>query len=98
MSVEPRMRRWTDRRDGRAWRILYAPGVEEDTPAVRHARSALVFEEEREGGGVPLRAPAVYGSDLVDLSDGDLQGLIDQAREAREGEGKGVEQESGADS
>jgi len=79
MSARPHMRRWTDRRDGREWRILYEPGVEEDPPTVRYAREALVFE----GEGGPIRAPAAYGSDLADLSDPDLQGLLDQAREAK---------------
>ena len=80
MAARPLMRRWTDGRDGREWRILYEPGVEEDPPTVRYAREALVFEGE-EG---PFRTPAVFGSDLAGLTDADLQGLLDQARGSRE--------------
>lgn len=76
----PRMRRWTDPRDGSEWEIVFAPGVEEDPPAVRHMREGLVFR----GAAGDLRAPSPYGSDLEDLTEADLQGLLDQAREERE--------------
>lgn len=96
MAAEPRMRRWKDPRDGKAWRIIYRPGVEEDPPTVRQLREELVFEGEDEGGaeagpaalGGHLHAPAVYGSHLEGLTDRDLQGLLDQARSERRMERK----------
>ena len=82
MAAKPHMRRWTDARDGKGWNVVFEPGVEEDPPTVRYARESLVFE----GEGGPLHAPAVYGSDLQDLTDRDLQGLLDQAKKRRERE------------
>jgi hypothetical protein len=78
MAVGPKMRRWTDKRDRSAWQVLYAPGVEEDPPAVRHLREGLVFR----GDQGDFHAPAPYGWDLASLSEGDLEGLLDQARAA----------------
>src|SRR5262245_46166437 len=78
MSAKPKMRRWTDPRDWRAWQVLYAPGVEEDPPSVRHQRERLVFR----GDQGDFHAPAPYGWDLESLSESDLQGLLDQARAA----------------
>jgi len=82
MTVEPRMRRWVDARDDSRWDVVFAPGVEEDPPPVRHLRGGLIFR----GEGGRFRAPAVYGSDLEDLTDVDLQGLLDQARQRKETE------------
>lgn len=80
MSAPAKLRRWTDARDGSAWEVLFAPGVEEDTPAVRHLREGLVFRGPQ---GEALHAPAPFGWDLESLSEGDLQGLLDQARQAK---------------
>jgi hypothetical protein len=80
MAAMPKMRRWTDPRDRTRWQVIYSPGVEEDPPAVRHTREGLIF---RSDSGA-FHAPAPYGWDLRDLTDGDLQGLLDQARQARE--------------
>ena len=78
----PRMRRWTDSRDRTAWQVIYSPGVELDTPAVRNAREGLIFRNES-GGDLHLHAPAPYGWDLESLTDSDLKGLLDQARETQ---------------
>jgi hypothetical protein len=59
--------------------VIYAPGVEEDPPAVRHGRQGLIFRSE----SGDFRAPAPYGWDLESLSERDLEGLLDQAREER---------------
>lgn len=80
MTTVPLMRRWRDSRDDRTWEVLYSPGVEEDPPAVRHLREGLVFRAE----GEEYHSPAPFGWDLEGLADADLQGLLDQAREARE--------------
>ena len=71
-------RRWTDR-DGTEWSVEWNPSVELDVPEVRRLREGLYF---RSGDSVH-KAPAAFGSDLDDLSDADLQGLLDQAREAK---------------
>jgi hypothetical protein len=73
----PLTRHWTDARDGREWDLVWEPGVEEDDPETRLLREGirLVSGEEE------LKIPAVYGSDLNALTDGDLEGLLDQARE-----------------
>ena len=75
----PLMRRWIDPRDDELWEVVYAPGVEEDPPTVRHAREGLIFR----GRAGRFHAPAIYGSDLGDLTDADLRGLLDQAREEK---------------
>src|SRR5687768_17287578 len=80
MAAMPKMRRWTDPRDKTPWQVIYAPGVEEDRPAVRHAREGLIFRSE----AGDFHAPSPYGWDLEDLTESDLQGLLDQAREQRE--------------
>ena len=77
-------RTWTDTRDGARWEVVYNPGVELDTKPVRDFRERLVFTGE---GGV-FNAPAVYGSALDKLTDEDLGGLLDQARNRTEGEEK----------
>lgn len=79
MTTIPWMRRWIDPRDGAEWELVFAPGVEEDPPAVRHLREGLIFR----GEAGAFHAPAIYGWDLEDLTDGDLQGLLDQARSAK---------------
>jgi hypothetical protein len=79
MAAIPRMRRWTDSRDRTPWQVIYSPGVELDTPAVRNAREGLIFRSE----SGDLHAPAPYGWDLESLTDRDLQGLLDQARETQ---------------
>ena len=76
-----RSRRWADR-DGTEWEILYDPGVELDTPRDRAFRKRIVFR----AGEKRFHAPAAYGSDLDTLSDADLQGMLDAAREEQEGE------------
>jgi hypothetical protein len=75
-------RRWTDPRDGTEWEIHYNPPVELDTKRVRDFRERLMF---RSGDGA-WDVPAVYGSDLETLTDADLQGLLDQARDRPEDE------------
>ena len=80
MAAMPKMRRWTDPRDRTAWQVIYSPGVEEDRPAVRHAREGLIFRSD----SGDFHAPAPYGWDLQTLTDGDLQGLLDLARETQE--------------
>ena len=80
MESTPRMRRWTDPRDRSRWQVIYAPGVGEDTPAVRHTREGLIFR----GDAGDFHAPSPYGWDLESLSESDLQGLLDQARELHE--------------
>jgi hypothetical protein len=77
MAAMPRARRWTDPRDGSEWEIVFAPGVEEDTPAVRNMRRGILFRGEQG----EYHAPAAYGWDLEGLTEPDLQGLLDQARE-----------------
>jgi hypothetical protein len=77
--AEPRMRIWTDARDGARWAIVFVPGVEEDPPSVRYVREGLLFR----GAAGEFHAPSPYGSDLEYLTDEDLAGLLDQAREAR---------------
>jgi hypothetical protein len=79
MSMHGRSRSWTDPRDGKNWEIVFAPGVEEDAPAVRHMREGLVFKSD----GVELHAPSPFGSDIEDLTEGDLEGLLDQAKVER---------------
>jgi hypothetical protein len=79
MAAMPRMRRWTDPRDRTRWQVIYAPPVEMDPPAVRTVREGLIFRNE----SGDLHAPAPYGWDLESLTDGDLEGLLDQARAAR---------------
>ena len=74
-------RRWRDR-SGTEWEVVYNPSVELDTSPVRQFRERILFR----GGGDEYHAPAAFGSDLEALSDGDLQGLLDQAREQQEGE------------
>jgi hypothetical protein len=73
----PKARHWRDARDGREWDLVWEPGVEEDEPAVRRMREGIRLVS----GAVELKIPAVYGSDLNALSDRDLEGLLDQARE-----------------
>lgn len=73
-------RTWTDPRDGTEWTVTYNPAVELARPEERVRRSRIVFE----AGDRRLRADAVYGSGLETLTDQDLQGLLDQAREARD--------------
>lgn len=75
-------RRWTDTRDGRRWTITHNPAVELARPKERALRSRIVFESE---DGEKLHAEAVYGTALATLSEADLQGLLDQAREGSEG-------------
>lgn len=75
--TETRSRTWTDPRDGAEWEVLFNPGVELDMDRVRAFRERLMFR----GDGGAFDAPAVYGSDLDKLTDEDLQGLLDQARE-----------------
>ena len=58
---------------------VLAGTVELDPPAVRNVREGLIFRSE----SGDLHAPAPYGWDLESLTDGDLQGLLDQARSAR---------------
>lgn len=70
---------WTDPRDDREWTVTYNPGVELARPRERAMRSRMIFESE---GGQRFHTDAVYGGDLESLSDEDLQGLLDQAREA----------------
>jgi hypothetical protein len=70
---------WTDPRDGKTWEVVFAPGVEEDAPAVRQLREGLVFRSD----GVELHAPSPYGWDIEDLTEADLQGLLDQAKVER---------------
>jgi hypothetical protein len=70
------MRRWTDARDKTPWQVIYAPGVEEDPPAVRLGRQGLIFR----GESGDFHAPAPYGWNLESLTEGDLEGLLDQAR------------------
>ncbi|HZD06504.1 MAG TPA: hypothetical protein VE173_16445 [Longimicrobiales bacterium] len=77
-----RSRRWTDR-DGTEWEIVHEPPVELDNLRVRRLRERLVLLSGRE----KLQVPAAYGADLTSLTDGDLQGLLDQAREGREARG-----------
>jgi len=81
MNAIPFMRRWTDARDGTVWDVVFSPGVEEDTPAVRQLREGLTFRGS--GVGDEFRTPSPYRWDLESLTDADLQGLLDQAREAR---------------
>jgi len=81
VSAIPFMRRWTDARDGTVWDVVFSPGVEEDTPAVRQLREGLTFRGA--GIGEEFRTPSPYRWDLESLTDADLQGLLDQAREAR---------------
>jgi hypothetical protein len=78
--AEPRSRRWTDPRDGSEWEILHNPPVELDTRRVGSFRSRVIFREY--DGEASYSAPSAYGSDLETLTDDDLQGLLDQAREA----------------
>ncbi|MBW3535210.1 MAG: hypothetical protein KY453_08360 [Gemmatimonadetes bacterium] len=75
-------RLWTDR-DGTEWTVEWNPSVELDTPEVRRLREGILF---RSGERVQ-KAPAVFGSDLSDLTGADLQGLLDQAVEARDTRG-----------
>lgn len=75
-------RSWTDR-DGVEWTVEWNPSVELDTPEVRRLREGLLF---RSGGRIH-KAPAAFGSDLTDLSDADLQGLLDQAIGAHDARG-----------
>ena len=79
MTAQPKLRRWTDARDGSHWEVLFVPGVEEDPPAVRHVREGLLFRGENGA----YHAPSPYGWDLENLKDADLQGLLDQARAAK---------------
>lgn len=72
---------WNDPRTGRRWTIVHNPGVELSTPRERRFRSRILFESER---GERLHTDAVFGTDLATLTDGDLEGLLDQAREARD--------------
>ena len=74
----PLNRRWTDPRDGTEWELIYEPGVEEDEPEVRSFREGIRFRS----GDDELKVPAVFGADLHTLTDRDLEGLLDQAREA----------------
>jgi hypothetical protein len=76
--VKPKMRRWTDPRDRTAWQVIYEPPTAEDRPSVRLEREGLVFR----GDAGDFHAPAPYGWDLESLTEGDLQGLLDQARSA----------------
>lgn len=78
-------RTWTDPRDGREWTITHNPAMELARPKERAFRSRLVFESDH---GERLHTEAVFGSGLGSLTDDDLQGLLDQAREAS-GEGNG---------
>ena len=78
MGARPKMRRWTDARDRAAWQVLYVPPTAEDPASVRAGREGLVFH----GEDGDFQAPAPYGWDLESLTDGDLQGLLDQARTA----------------
>ena len=80
MAAKTRMRHWTDPRDRSAWQVIYEPPTSEDTPAVRLGREGLVFRGERRD----FHAPSPYGWDLESLTEGDLQGLLDQARSAAE--------------
>ena len=70
-------RSWTDPRDGRQWTIRYNPEVELARAEEQEMRSRLVFES----GDRRLHAEAVYGGGLEALTDDDLKGLLDQARE-----------------
>ncbi|MGD2067278.1 MAG: hypothetical protein PVI57_01235 [Gemmatimonadota bacterium] len=80
MASEPtRTRSWTDR-EGNEWEVAYNPGVELDTRRDRAFRERIVFRRPE----VEHHAPAAFGSDLEAMGDGDLQGLLDQARERRE--------------
>jgi hypothetical protein len=79
MAEPPRMRIWTDARDGARWEVVFVPGVEEDPPSVRHVREGLLFR----GEAGEFHAPSPYGWDLEDLTDDDLAGLLDQARRER---------------
>jgi hypothetical protein len=74
------MRRWTDPRDRTAWQVIYEPPTAEDRPSVRLEREGLVFR----GDAGDFHGPAPYGWDLENLTEGDLQGLLDQARFAAE--------------
>lgn len=80
-------RRWTDARDGREWSISHNPVVELARPRERALRSRMIFES----GGERLQTEAVYGTDLQTLTDGDLEGLLDQARSAAADEEGGWE-------
>lgn len=73
-------RSWNDPRTGRRWTVVHNPGVELARPRERTFRSRIVFESE--DGDYSYRADAVFGTDLATLTDGDLEGLLDQAREA----------------
>ena len=74
-------RSWKDR-EGTEWEIVYNPSVELDTRRDRSFRERILFRS----GAHEYHAPAAFGSDLDALSDGDLQGLLDQAREEQDGE------------
>lgn len=83
--AELRSRRWTDPRDGTEWEIVHNPPVELDTRRVGSFRSRVIFREH--DGEASFSAPSAYGTDLETLTDADLQGLLDQAREAARGKG-----------
>lgn len=85
-------RAWTDPRDGREWIITHNPAVELARPKERQQRSRLVFETDE---GARLHTDAIFGSDLESLTDADLQGLLDQAREAASGDDEGPSQSGG---
>lgn len=70
-------RRWTDTRDGREWTITHNPAVELARPAERAMRSRMIFRSGDERHDVE----AVFGRGLQDLTDRDLEGLLDQARD-----------------
>lgn len=80
--AHPHSRRWIDR-DGTEWSVEWNPSVELDVPEVRRLREGLYFRS----GETLHKAPAAFGSDLSDLTDADLQGLLDQARERESAQG-----------
>lgn len=74
-------RTWTDPRDGSEWTITYQPGVELSRPDDRRIRNRLILES----GDERLHAEPIYGDRLEELTDGDLKGLLDQARRREAG-------------
>lgn len=91
--MEPsRTRRWTDR-EGGEWEVVFNPSVELDTQRDRTFRERILFR----GAEGEYHAPAVFGSDLSTLSDDDLQGLLEQAREAQSDRGSAWSSPPGKD-